>query len=533
MPVSGLRGVTLGVVVAAGVAAAEPRVLVAQEGGPPSVTAAVEKGLKAKGVGVAPASDAAAACLSHPPGDRAKCLGGAIDDAGADALLLLSVVELQGRLAITLQLHGAGGGAVIGQESAPKTLPKDVARALAPALKVLAAAVKAAAKERAARPAQAAAPPPAPAREAPAAAAPAPAAPAPVAPPRPPADTAAELVKLAMYDFKIAGARADSVAAVKAVVANELQRSGLFKVTTSDELQSVLALERQKQLMGCSDDASNECMAEIADALGAEYIVTGTVSAISEGLSLDLGLIDVRKVRRAATVVVPAPSDSALLAELPGAVTRLIAPVAERRSGFLVVEVAERGATVKIDGVVRGTTPLDGRLTVAGGSRRVTIEKDGFVTWEKDVRVAFEQVSQEVVTLVPSPDYIARYEARASRMRLGAWISTGVAVAAGAASATFYFLMSARYREFQVHKAKLQMGTEIEGTLDHRAEAERLAASVSFNRAVAIGGLALAGLGAAAAAFFFIAGDSPSRYAKFHDVVAVITPWGAAVQGAF
>jgi hypothetical protein len=52
-----------------------------------------------------------------------------------------------------------------------------------------------------------------------------------------------------------------------------------FRVTTQKDLESVLGLERQRQMMGCGDDATSAaCAAELAGALGTDIVVSGSIA---------------------------------------------------------------------------------------------------------------------------------------------------------------------------------------------------------------------------------------------------------------
>lgn len=62
-----------------------------------------------------------------------------------------------------------------------------------------------------------------------------------------------------------------------------------YKVTTPADIQALLGLERQRQLLGCSEDSS--CMTEIASALGVPLIVVGRVSKIEDRVNVDLRVI--------------------------------------------------------------------------------------------------------------------------------------------------------------------------------------------------------------------------------------------------
>lgn len=69
--------------------------------------------------------------------------------------------------------------------------------------------------------------------------------------------------------------------------AQQLTQRG-FTVTTPQEVAAVLGLERQKALLGCSDDS---CSIELAGALGVDAVITGSVSKTSAGYLINLKII--------------------------------------------------------------------------------------------------------------------------------------------------------------------------------------------------------------------------------------------------
>jgi hypothetical protein len=70
-------------------------------------------------------------------------------------------------------------------------------------------------------------------------------------------------------------------------LANQLTGRGL-QVTTSKQIATVLGMERQRQLLGCSEDAA-ACLTELANALGADAILSGEVGKL-DGCSVQLNL---------------------------------------------------------------------------------------------------------------------------------------------------------------------------------------------------------------------------------------------------
>jgi hypothetical protein len=63
--------------------------------------------------------------------------------------------------------------------------------------------------------------------------------------------------------------------------AQQLRSTGLH-IVTQREMSALLGLERQKQLLGCSDAASS-CMAELASALGADAVALGDIARLDGG----------------------------------------------------------------------------------------------------------------------------------------------------------------------------------------------------------------------------------------------------------
>ena len=93
------------------------------------------------------------------------------------------------------------------------------------------------------------------------------------------------------------------------------------------------------------------------------------------------------------------------------------------------------------------TTPLQARVSVAAGPHLLTVEKEGFTQVRKEVRVSADQVSDEFIRLVPSPDMAEAYEARATRMRAIAWTAAGSGsrVAATVRRSFCHFFYSSSY----------------------------------------------------------------------------------------
>lgn len=357
------------------------------------------------------------------------------------------------------------------------------------------------------------------------------------------AAAADDLLKLAVYDLKVVNAPPQLAVAAQARIADALGKQGYFKVVTAEALRSLLALERQKQLLGCSE-AESSCMAEMADALGVQYLVTGAVTAVGakgkQTYSLDVTLLDVAKARRESSEVMSGASEGELLGQLPAAMVRLTEKIGVAYSGQLDLKVSERGAVVKIDGIAKGSTPLGVSLPVPAGLHRLSVEKEGFISFDDELKVKPKQQLQVDVTLVPSADFARAATSKATGMRVGA-VATTVLTAAAAGVFIFAKLRvqqlagspTVEADTFEWHKQRLVDGIELENGVDHRLRAESLKGQIQTMLLVSWVALGAGAATAITATVLWVIGDSPGRYRKFletNPVAFVPTPNGWAVN---
>lgn len=82
---------------------------------------------------------------------------------------------------------------------------------------------------------------------------------------------------------RVARIFADSFAA-------ELRKLNRVSVISMDEVRAMLAVEANRQAVGCSEEQS--CLAEIADALGADVVISGSIAVLDDRRVLSLKRID-------------------------------------------------------------------------------------------------------------------------------------------------------------------------------------------------------------------------------------------------
>lgn len=87
---------------------------------------------------------------------------------------------------------------------------------------------------------------------------------------------AAAPVKVAATGLQVTGVDAPVAEAWVERFAAVMGEGGAVAVTTQRDVAQILGLERQRQLLGCSE-ASSSCLAELAGALGVDAVLSGTV----------------------------------------------------------------------------------------------------------------------------------------------------------------------------------------------------------------------------------------------------------------
>ncbi|MDP2276127.1 MAG: hypothetical protein Q8N23_12900 [Archangium sp.] len=112
-------------------------------------------------------------------------------------------------------------------------------------------------------------------------------------------------LRVAVPNFNVINIQPEAAAFFMDRFANRLRSRGLA-VTTATEIETVLGLERQKQLLGCAENSSS-CQAEIAAALGADAIVRARVARFGQRFELTLTLID--------------PANAAVIGSISGSAT--------------------------------------------------------------------------------------------------------------------------------------------------------------------------------------------------------------------
>jgi hypothetical protein len=115
-----------------------------------------------------------------------------------------------------------------------------------------------------------------------------------------------------------------AVAGVSSLIASEAARHPI-KVVGGSDLVALLGLDRQKQLLGCTETS---CLAELGGALGARYLLASEVSEVGGVWLLTLTLLDTARAQPLGRLTRKAQRMSGLVDLAPAAVHELLQPLA-------------------------------------------------------------------------------------------------------------------------------------------------------------------------------------------------------------
>jgi hypothetical protein len=158
-------------------------------------------------------------------------------------------------------------------------------------------------------------------------------APTPADPPAPgetqPAEEPASrrVLRVAVYDLEAETIPQRVAAVFTESMLFELRKLERTNVVSFEEIRRMLDLEAEKAAMGC--DEENSCLAEIADALGADALLAGSLARVGDNHVITLKRIDQSEATAAQSFnkVLPAGSGEELLAEVGPAIEQLFPEV--------------------------------------------------------------------------------------------------------------------------------------------------------------------------------------------------------------
>lgn len=171
----------------------------------------------------------------------------------------------------------------------------------------------------------------------------------------------AERVRMLVFDVRPTGGVSKETAEnLTGLIAALLSEDERLEVLAGPDLRSIIDLETQKQSLGCSTDTS--CLAEVAGALNAQFVLAGDAGFLGSLINLNLSLYDQTKASNIGRRAVQAASLDQLPAALRVALGQLVVSAIGTSSASATVDsgpgvlpwltVGVGGAAVVVGGVL-------------------------------------------------------------------------------------------------------------------------------------------------------------------------------------
>ena len=103
-----------------------------------------------------------------------------------------------------------------------------------------------------------------------------------------------DLPRIFVTDLTPQGVTPEQAYAVRDAVVAALVAQGLFDVVSTRDVQTLLSIERQKQLLGACADES-QCASDASSLLQARFVLSGTLSKLGDAVQLQLQGLDTQK----------------------------------------------------------------------------------------------------------------------------------------------------------------------------------------------------------------------------------------------
>ncbi len=177
----------------------------------------------------------------------------------------------------------------------------------------------------------------------------------------------AEKPKLAITALSSAGEVAPDIAkSITELVTAEVAARGYFDAISSAEIATLLGVERQRQLLGCNEE-SGSCLAEMTGAIGARFVMSGTLAKLGGVFQLNLQVMDTNTAKVIGRSSKLARDFEALRLQVPYAVAEAGGtPLPAPPSRVLPYTMIGAGAAAMVAGGVVGIMGLNNESVARG-----------------------------------------------------------------------------------------------------------------------------------------------------------------------
>jgi hypothetical protein len=146
---------------------------------------------------------------------------------------------------------------------------------------------------------------------------------------------AQELPRVLLMDLKNNGLDENLVKTINSLLTVNMTTYSQFNVMSGNDVKQLVALEMEKQNIGCTDDGS--CLAEIAGAMGANLVIFGDAGKIGNVMLINLSLFNAEEGRSMSRVSIQAVNLDQIPEKMGPTLDKLMAPIIGKQETTAVI----------------------------------------------------------------------------------------------------------------------------------------------------------------------------------------------------
>jgi TolB-like protein len=175
----------------------------------------------------------------------------------------------------------------------------------------------------------------------------------------------AEPMKVLVLDLRAESVPEQTARLIRDEIAVDMGRDDRLDVLSSEDLRRVVDLDAEKKTMGCDEGS---CLAEVGAALGARYIVHGSIGVLGSSTIVHLNLFDTESSRSLARETAEAKTQDEILPSVRAALARVRARILGEPTPVNAATVTEdSGGGLPVLAIVGGAVAGLGVLGAIGG----------------------------------------------------------------------------------------------------------------------------------------------------------------------
>lgn len=173
-----------------------------------------------------------------------------------------------------------------------------------------------------------------------------------------------------VFDLEESSAAPGLAKTIGGLITTTIDEKSELQVLSGQDIRRAMELSAEQAAVGCTDDTS--CLVEVADALGATYVIFGDVGKLGSTLIVQLSVLNSQKGVVVSRQAIRADSEESLIDQVPAGTASLMNPVLEAEGLALMegLELKDLSANKRV--VVEQAPPNVPAIALAGGGAAMT-----------------------------------------------------------------------------------------------------------------------------------------------------------------